>query len=262
VVVINEAFARTYLPGEDPLGLRLFMRRIPFEAGVSAAGPGRQVAPTTDDVWTIVGVVRDEGVSPFDDRVAEPTLYATREQHPRRNLGLVVRTSGEVAGIQGSIRRAVVAFDRDQALADLKPLDSLIADDVAPDRLRTILLAGFAVLAIILAALGLYGVMTHAVIQRTREIGIRAALGASRINLLLLVGRQAIGVVGVGLGAGIAIALIAARLLTVFLYGVTPSDPLVMATAAGVLATIGLIASYVPALRATRIDPLTALRTD
>jgi len=262
VVVINEAFARTYLPGVDPLDVRLLMRRIPFEAGVSAAGPGRQVAPTTDDVWTIVGVVRDEGVSPFDDRVAEPTLYATREQHPRRNLGLVVRTSGEVAGIQGSIRKAVVAFDRDQALADLKPLDDLIADDVAPDRLRTILLAGFAALAIILAALGLYGVMTHAVIQRTREIGIRAALGASRINLLLLVGRQAIGAVGVGLGAGIAIALIVARLLTVFLYGVTASDPLVMATAAGVLATIGLIASYVPALRATRIDPLTALRTD
>jgi len=261
-VVVNEAFARSHFAGEDPLGQRLLMRRIPFEGGVSAAGPGRRVAPTADDVWTIVGVVGDEGVSPFDDRVAEPAVYATREQHPRRNLALVVRTSHEVAGMQNSIRKAVAAIDRDQALADLKPLDDLISDDVAPDRLRTVLLNGFAAIAVVLSALGLYGVMAHAVIQRTREIGIRAALGASRINLLLLVGRQAIAAVAVGLSAGVAIALIVTRLLTVFLYGVEPSDPFVMTTAAGALAAIGLIACYVPALRATRIDPLAALRTD
>jgi putative ABC transport system permease protein len=260
-VVVNETFARTHLAGEDPLGKRLLMRRIPFEGGVSAAGPGRQVAPTADDAWTIVGVVADEGVSPFDERVPEPTVYATREQHPRRNLGLVVRTSHPIEGIQDSIRKTVAAFDRDQALADLKPLDALISDDVAPDRLRTILLTGLAALAVVLAALGLYGVIAHAVIQRTREIGIRAALGATRVALLLLVGRQAMTVVAVGLGAGVAISLVVTRLLTVFLYGVQPSDPLVLATAAGVLAAIGLVACYIPALRATRIDPLAVLRT-
>ena len=201
---------------------------------MSAAGPGRRVAPTPDDVWTVVGIVADEGVSPFDERVPEPAVYGTREQHPRRNLGLVVRTSQDVSGIQEAIRKTVTAFDRDQALADLKPLDDLIADDVAPDRLRTILLTGFAAIALVLAALGLYGIMAHAVIQRTREIA-----NAHRVwvrhesNLLVLVARQAILVVAAGLAAGVAMSLAATRLLTIFLYGVMPSDPLVMATAAG-----------------------------
>jgi ABC-type antimicrobial peptide transport system permease subunit len=158
------------------------------------------------------------------------------------------------------IQKAVTAFDRNQALADLKPLDDLISDDVAPDRLRTILLAGFAVMAVILAALGLYGVMAQTVIRRTREIGIRAALGAPRGNLLFLVARQAMVALAAGLGAGVVMTLIAVRLLTVFLYGVMPSDPLVMATAAGVLTVVGLIAWYIPARRATRIDPVAALR--
>lgn len=260
VVVVNETFARTYLTGEEPLGQRLLMRRIPFEGGVSMTGPGRRVAPTDDDSWTIVGVVADEGVSPFDERVPEPTVYATRQQHPRRSLNLVVRTSMEVAGIQDSIRKVVTAFDRDQAVADLKPLDDLITEDVAPDRLRTILLTGFALIAVVLAALGLYGVMAHAVIQRTREMGIRTALGATRGNLLLLVARQAIVVVAAGLGVGVVMTLIVTRLLTIFLYGVTASDPVVMATAAGALAAVGLIACYIPARRATRIDPVAALR--
>jgi len=259
-VVVNETFARTYLAGEEPLGQRLLMRRIPFEGGVSATGPGRRVAATADDLWTIVGIVADEGVSPFDERVPEPTVYATRQQHPRRSLNLVVRTSRDVAGIQDSIRKVVTAFDHDQAVADLKPLDDLIAEDVAPDRLRTILLTGFALIAVVLAALGLYGVMAHAVIQRTREIGIRTALGATRGNLLLLVARQAMVVVAAGLGVGIAITLIVTRLLAIFLYGVMPSDPLVMATAAGALTVVGLIACYIPAVRATRIDPVAALR--
>jgi putative ABC transport system permease protein len=259
-VVVNETFTRTYLAGEEPLGRGLLMRRIPFEGGVSAAGPGRRVAPTADDVWTVVGIVADEGVSPFDERVPEPTVYATRRQHPRRNLALVVRTSHAVAGIQESIRKTVTAVDRDQALADLKPLDDLISDDVAPDRLRTVLLTGFAAIAVALAALGLYGVMAHAVIQRTREIGIRTALGATRSNLLLLVARQAMLVVAAGLAAGVAISLATTRLLTIFLYGVTASDPLVLATAAGALTAVGLIACCVPAVRATRIDPVAALR--
>jgi putative ABC transport system permease protein len=187
-------------------------------------------------------------------------VYATREQHPRRNLSLVVRTSRAVAGIEDSIRKVVTTFDRDQAVADLKPLDDLVSDDVAPDRLRTILLTGFALIAVVLAALGLYGVMAHSVIQRTREIGIRAALGATRGNLLLLVARQAMVVVAAGLAAGVAMTLIVTRLLTIFLYGVMPSDPIVMATAGGALSAVALIACYIPARRATRIDPVGALR--
>ena len=154
----------------------------------------------------------------------------------------------------------VTAFDRDQALADLKPLNVLISEDVAADRLRTILLTGFALIAVVLAALGLYAVIAHAVIQRTREIGIRSAMGATRGNLLLLVARQAMVVVAAGLGAGVAMTLVVTRMLTVFLYGVLPSDPLVMAMAAAALGAVALIASYIPARRATRIDPVAALR--
>ncbi|HEY1307760.1 MAG TPA: ABC transporter permease [Vicinamibacterales bacterium] len=259
-IVVNETFARTHFAGQDPLGQRLLMRRIPFEGGLSAAGPGRQVAPTADEAWTIVGVIADEGVSPFDDRVPQPTVYATREQHPRRNLAMVVRTSFDVAGIQTSIRRAVEAFDGDQALDNLRPLDDFVTEDVAPDRLRTILLGSFAAIAVVLAALGLYGVMAHAVIQRTREIGIRAALGATRGKVVLLVSRQAMVVVAAGIAAGAAGALIVARLLTIFLYGVEPSDPGGMIMAAGALTLIALLACCIPALRATRIDPMVALR--
>lgn len=259
-VVANETFARTHFAGQNPIGQRLLMRKIPFEGGVSMSGPGRLVAPTADEAWTIVGVVADESVSPFDDRVPEPTVYATREQHPRRNLALVVRTSHDVSGIQNAIRKAVNAFDRDQALDDLKPLDDLVSEDVAPDRLRTVLLNGFASIAVVLAALGLYGVMAHAVIQRTREIGIRAAVGATRSNVLALIARQAIVVVSAGIGAGVAGAFLVNRLLTIFLYGVEPSDPLVLTIAAGAMMVIGLLASCIPAVRATRIDPVVALR--
>ena len=261
-VVINETLARTYFGEEDPVGRHMLMRPIPFQGGVSASGPGRQVASTSDIAWTIVGVIADEGVSPFDDRAAEPAVYATREQHPRRSLALVVRTTQDTTHVQESIRRTVAAFDRDQALADLKTLDQLKTEDVAPDRLRSILLGLFAAVAIVLAALGLYRVMAYAVVQRTREIGIRAALGASRPTLRALVVRQAMSIVAVGLSAGLCTAFVVTPLLKSFLYGVGPSDPRAMALAAGLLSAAALIACYVPAHRATRVDPLLALRAE
>jgi putative ABC transport system permease protein len=179
VVVINQAMARTYFRGVDPLGERMLMRRNPVR------GP----AGSTDLDWTVVGIVADEGVSPLDNRAAQPAVYVTREQYPRLDLALVVRTTLDPARVQDSIRGAVSAVDPTQAVTHIKTVAQLEADDLSSDRLRSILLFAFATVAVVLATLGLYGVMAYAVVQRTREIGIRAALGASTASLLGLVMR-------------------------------------------------------------------------
>jgi putative ABC transport system permease protein len=252
VVVINQTMARTYFRGRSPLGERLLMRRTALHG-----------APETSDLsWTIVGVTADEGVSPFDDRTSQPAVYATREQHPRNDLALVVRTARIQSLLGDSIRRTVTLFDADQAVADLKTVDELKREDVAPDRLRSILLGGFATVAVVLAAIGLYGVLAFAVTQRTREIGIRAALGASAAGVRGLVVGQAMGLIGCGVAAGLMTALVVTRLLRTFLYGVGPMDPFTMAAVAAALTIVGLIACYVPARRATAIDPLIAIKTE
>jgi putative ABC transport system permease protein len=261
VVVINEALARTTFAGTDPVGRRILLSRVPIQSGTTASGPGRQTIAGAELDWAIVGVIVDEGVSPFD-RTPEPAMYATREQYPRSNLSLVVKTMGEPTTLQEPIRRAVAAFDPDQALADLKTLDFLKAEDVVPDRLRSVLLGAFAAIALALAATGVYGVMAYAVAQRTPEIGIRAALGASRADLLTLVARQGTGILLLGLGAGFAMSLGIMRLLNGFLYGIEAWDFPTMALAAGGLAGVAFLACYVPARRASRVDPLVALRTE
>jgi putative ABC transport system permease protein len=167
VVVINQTMAREYFRGSNPIGQQILIRRAPLQP----------VPSVPDDVWTIVGVVADEGISPFE-RTAQAAAYATREQHPRRNLDLVVRTRVTPTTLEEPIRRSVAAVDRDQAVADIKTIDELEAEDVAPDRLRSILLTAFAVAAVVRTGLGLYGVVARGVVQGTREIGIRAALGA------------------------------------------------------------------------------------
>jgi putative ABC transport system permease protein len=262
VVVVNETLARTFFAGTSAIGERLLMRRIPLEAATSAAGPARQHVVTADVEWTIVGVIADEGVDPFDDRVTEPTVYATREQHPRANLALVVRTEIEPTRLQESIRKTVSAFDPDQALSDLQPLEKLAPADVAPDRLRSLLLSAFAAIALVLAALGLYGVVANAVAQRTREIGIRVALGASRVNVGMLVMRQTMSVVAVGLAAGVGLALIVSPTLQGFLYGVPAATVASFTAVAGVLTGVAVIACSVPARRATKIDPMNTLRAE
>jgi putative ABC transport system permease protein len=180
VVVINQAMARTYFRNTPPLGQRMLMRRNPIH------GP----AGTVDLDWTVVGIVADEGVSPVDDRTAKPAVYVTREQYPRLNLALVVRTAMNPAAWQDTIRRTVSGVDATQAVTDVKTLAQVEAEDLSSDRLRSILLFAFAAVAVALATLGLYGVMAHSATQRTREIGIRAAVGANAANLLALVMRQ------------------------------------------------------------------------
>jgi predicted permease len=252
VVVINQAMARTYFRGVDPLGQRMLMRRNPV----------RGLPGTVDLVWTVVGTVADEGVSPFDDRTAQPAVYVTREQYPRLDLALVVRATLDPARMQASIRRAVSAVDPTQAVTDIKTVVQLEADDMSSDRVRSILLSAFAAVAVVLATLGLYGVMAYAVVQRTREIGIRAALGASAASLLRLVMRQGTVMVGWGLVAGLAISLVVTRLLKTFLFGVGSFDPKTMIVVAGALSAVALTACYLPARRATVVDPLIVLKSE
>lgn len=261
-VVVNETLARTHFPGTSAVGQRLLMRRIPLDAATSAAGPARQLRVTPDLEWTIVGVIADEGVDPFDERVAQPTVYATREQHPRANLALVVRTEGDPALMQEAVRKRVSAFDPDQAVDELQPLAKLAPADVAPDRLRSLLLSIFAAIAVLLAALGLYGLVTHAVAVRTREIGIRIALGARRLDVGRLVVRQTMTLVAIGLATGIGLALLVSPTLRAFLYGVPSVDVMSLMSVAGVLIVVALSACCVPARQATSIDPLSALRQE
>jgi putative ABC transport system permease protein len=228
------------------------MRRNPIQGPVG----------TVDLDWTVVGIIADEGVSPFGDRTTQPAVYVTREQYPRLDLALVVRTTVDPTGVQNSIRKAISAVDATQAVTDIKTVVQLEADDVSSERLRSTLLSAFAAVAIVLATLGLYGVTAYAVVQRTREIGIRAALGASASSLLGLVMRQGTAMIGWGLGAGLVLSLIGTRLLKAFLFGIGPSDAKTMIVVGSVLSGVALVACYVPARRATMVDPLIVLKSE
>jgi ABC-type antimicrobial peptide transport system permease subunit len=160
------------------------------------------------------------------------------------------------------VRKVVSAFDRDQSLTNIQTLDQLKNDAVASDRLRSVLLGAFGAIAVALAAIGLYGVIAYAVVQRTREIGIRAALGASRRSLVALIVGQGMALTAWGLALGLAGALVVSRLLATLLFGVRPSDPATMVAVAGVLGGVALLACYLPARRATKVNPSIALRSE
>jgi putative ABC transport system permease protein len=164
--------------------------------------------------------------------------------------------------LEEPIRKSIAAVDRDQAVADVKTIEQRETEDVASDRLRSILLTAFAAVASVLTALGIYGVIAFGVLQRTREIGIRAALGARSSNLLRLVLGQAAMTVMLGLVIGVAAALAASRLIAAFLFGVVPSDPRTLASVAGLLAVVAAVASYLPARQAVKVDPLVALKSE
>jgi putative ABC transport system permease protein len=251
-VVVNQAMVRTYFKGLEPIGQRMLMRVAPLHPP----------QPSDDAVWTVVGVVDDEGVSALEEHRDIPLVYVSRMQHPRLDLYLVVRTRSEPAAAEQSIRAAIADVNPDQALSDVKTFAQLESEDLAPDRLRSALLGAFAFVALTLAALGLYGLMAYSVVQRTREIGIRAALGASRSSLFGLVMTQAFVLTAAGLVGGTAIALASSQLLKSFLFGMQPSDPVTMTAVAGILMAVACVACYVPAWRAAGIDPLVALKSE
>jgi putative ABC transport system permease protein len=246
VAIINAAAARRYWPDEDPVG-----RRIDISFGDE---------PRWIEIVGIVGDVKHAGLELDTD----PEAYLPYRQPPfpgmAQRLTVVVRTRAPLATMAPMLKSAVTELDRNQPIGTVAAMEDLIADSVAPRRLNLWLVVAFAVVALVLTAAGLYGVMSFLVAQRTREIGVRMALGATPSSVLQLVLRQA----GVMTLAGIAIGLVGAlaftRFLATLLFGVSTSDPIVYATVAALLGVVALLAVAIPSARATRVDPLTALR--
>ena len=243
VTVISEAMARVYFSNENPIGKHLVFA-FPPESG------------TEREVVGIVGNIRDVALS----QNPGPMMYVPFSQAPFWGGAVVVNStlsSGEVAA---AIRRDVRAMDKDLPVTDVEELSALVDASTAQPRFRTILLGLFAVIALILAVTGIFGVISYSVSCRTREIGIRVALGASRSVILQMILRETLVLAFVGLAIGIPCALAASRLVGTFLYGVTPNDPTTLTAVALMLTLVAALAGYVPARRAMRVDPMVALR--
>lgn len=249
VTVISEAMAKRYFKGEDPIGQRILVQEILY--GQPGLGP--------EIPWQVVGIVRDEQTGSLAD-TKSPGMYVTYDQSPTNYVSMVLRASMDPQTLTSAIAAAVHEVDKDQSIADLQTLEEIKSGSVSTDRMQTMLLAVFAALALLLAAVGIYGVISFSVNQRFHEIGIRAALGASRASLLSLVIRHGMRLALLGLAIGVAGALVLTRLLGSLLFGVSPRDPATLAAVAAILCAVAFLACYIPARRAAGIDPLVALR--
>jgi putative ABC transport system permease protein len=240
VVIISDAIAREYFASEDPVGKRVRL--------------GESMA----EIVGVVGSIRRAALT--DQPRAD--MYFPLERQPPQGTTLFVRASGDLAGALAPLRTTLRAIEPGAVVYDARRLDEIAAESAAVSRLAMRLLGGFALVALILAAVGVYGVLSYSVRRRTREIGTRVALGASRAAIVRLVMRQAAVVTATGLVAGIVAGLAAARALSAILFGVPPWDPLSLAAAAAVLTVTALAAAYVPARRAARVNPVDALAVE
>jgi putative ABC transport system permease protein len=250
VTVINATMAKKYFPGVDPVGKRILIQEI--VPGKSQLGE--------EIPWEVVGVVADEKVGGLDDQDDNPGIYVTNEQSPVYYLAVVVRSAIDTTLLRESIRKAVHGISRDQVIPDMKTLDVIKAESMGDNRFRAMLLGTFAGVSLLLSAIGIYGVISYSVTQRTREIGIRAALGASRGNVLWLILRHGLLLTALGLALGMGGALVLTQLLSSLLFGVGGRDALTLTVVAGILGLVAVLACIFPARRATKVDPLVALR--
>ena len=242
-LIVNEALARRYWPGEEVIG-----KRLGFEDDAA-----KQIW------WEIVGVVGNVKHERLDAE-AKPEVYFPYQQSPRNFMTLVVRTSSEPSNMIATVREQVLAIDRDQPVFNIKTMEERLSKSVAQSRFLMLLLGVFSALALILAAVGIYGVMAYVVTQRTHEIGIRMALGAQSADVLRMVVGQGMMLTFIGVGIGLVAAFALTRLMASLLYGVTATDPWTFAAVALVLSAVALLASFIPARRATKVDPMVALR--
>ena len=246
VTVVNETFARDAWPDQDPLG-----RRIRF-------GGAQSKAP-----WlTVVGVVKDLRRSDDVRRAVRPEVYMCTLQNPPRSQMLLVRTATDPNAIVASVRHEVQAINPQLPLFAVGTLEGQISETLTTPRFRAVLLAGFAVIALLLATIGIYGVTAHAVGQRTHEVGIRMALGAARRDVLEMILVQHLKPALIGVAVGVVGAIILSQFLRTLVYGIRTTDPITFIAMGVALITVTIAACWIPALRATRVDPLVALRTE
>jgi putative ABC transport system permease protein len=249
VAIVNESMARQYFPDINPIGQR-------FAVGTE---------PDAESIWfEIVGVVAD--VKQSFEAGAKAEYYLPYGQYPHpvlagmyRNVSLVVRSEGDPISLASSLRATLAEIDPEQPLAKLRTMEQAIGDSVAQPRLRTVLLTVFAIVAVVLAMSGVYGVMAYTVRQRTQEIGVRVALGASQADVVAMVVRQGAVLVVAGVAIGLAGAALAARVIEGMLFEMTGLDPVTFAAAALVLTGAAILASYLPARKAARVAPIVAL---
>jgi putative ABC transport system permease protein len=241
VVIVNEAVVRQLFTGEEPIGKRLMI----FDA--------------KDKPYEIVGVVADTRNWGLAEKPM-PEFYLSYQQAAPPFFGLAVRTNGNPRRLTEEIRRAVTAVDPDQPLYNVVTMEQALSDSISQERFAMFMLALFAAMAFILAIGGIYGVMSYSVTQRTHEIGVRVALGAKEPAVVRMILRQGIVLIVIGLTIGLASSFALTRVLASLLYGVKPVDPAVFSVAALLLGFIALFACYVPARRASRVNPIDALR--
>ncbi len=244
-VVINETMAKVIWPGEDPLG-----QRVRLSSSVKDAPWATVVG--------IVGDVREWGL----DVPARPTAYYSALQRGPANAYLVVRTPQRPEALLASLQAELRAVDRDLPLFDVAPLEAVVDSSVSQRRFSMLLLLIFAGVAVVLASLGIYGVIAYTVTQRSRELGIRMALGARQADILTLMVGQGLRMTLVGVGIGLALSLVLGRLLSTLLYGIKAHDPLTFVAVAGLLVVVALVATWLPARRAAKVDPAITLRTE
>lgn len=243
MVIVNAALVRRYFPGEDPIG-----KRIKFSE------------PTEESAWqTIIGVVGDGKQDSLRAEV-EPEIYQSHLQRAQDNMTLVVRAVTDPQTLISAVREQIRALDPNLPIYDIKTMQAVMDESVARERFIALLLMVFAALALTLAAIGIYGVISYSVAQRTQEIGIRLALGAQRRDVLKLIISQGTTLTLIGISLGLAAALALTRFLSSLLFSVSATDPVTFVVIAVLLMLVALLACYLPARRATKVDPMVALR--
>jgi predicted permease len=249
VIIVNRAFVNTYFPGEDPLGRKL----------KPGAGNGSKDGPPWRQIVGVVGNVRHSATQ----REMQPAMYLPASQLPTWCcLSSVLRTSVAPMSLEPAVRKFMASMDPDIPVTDVRTMPDLISLRLAQPRFATVLFGAFSILSLILTVVGLYGVMAYSVSQRTREIGLRFALGAQRSAVLGMVLRTAATLLGLGIAIGLSAAIAFGPILAMMLYGTSPRNAAVLAAVTIVTALAGLLAAYIPAARAASVDPMRALRTE
>jgi putative ABC transport system permease protein len=240
VAIINQTMARRHFHGEDPLGKRLLLVR-------------------EKEALEIVGVVGDVRRFEVDD-VVEPEIYYAYMQRPRWASYFVIRTDADATSIVGAVRSRMLAVDKDVPVLNVAAIDQLVSAALREPRFNTVLIGVFAGLALLLASVGLYAVIAYSVTQRTHEIGVRITVGAGQRDIFRLIVGQGMILALIGVAIGLAASMALTRAMSSLLFGVSATDPLTFAAIALLLTFVSLVACYVPARRAMRVDPMVALR--